>query len=69
MVHLTERRSPTSRLEPATDDEEKKTKEQDDEMVVNGEKPTRLWTVDCGDTNSNSKKLTVVGNCRNEMDA
>ncbi len=32
--------------EPATEDEEKKTKEQDDETVVNGEKPTRLWTLD-----------------------
>ena len=32
--------------EPATDDEEKKTKEQDDEMVVGSDKPTRLWLLD-----------------------
>lgn len=32
--------------EPATEDEQKKSKEQDDETVVNGDKPTRLWMLD-----------------------
>jgi dipeptidyl aminopeptidase/acylaminoacyl peptidase len=32
--------------EPATEEEQKKTKDQDDETVVHGEKPTRLWTLD-----------------------
>jgi dipeptidyl aminopeptidase/acylaminoacyl peptidase len=33
-------------VEPATDDEEKKTKEKDDEVAAHEEKPTRLWTLD-----------------------
>ncbi len=44
--------------EPLTEDEEKKTKEQDDETVVNGEKPTRLWVLDV-DTQSATQKSSL----------
>jgi len=66
--HLTERRFAYLAPEPATDDEEKKTKEQDDEMVVNGEKPTRLWTVDVETQTATQKSSQLWEIARNEMD-